>query len=605
MNAAAALELELEPKRERAPTPALRVQRHHADAVLEQRAIAHGLTPVAARVLASRGLASDTDLDRFIRTPLSALSPPDTLADIDTGANRLAMAVIVGEHIAIQTDYDTDGLGAHAAFLQVMTGAFGHPVERIHSIVGNRLTEGYGLTEPVAARILALDARPGVLVTADNGSSDEARIALLANEGIDVIVTDHHLIPDDVPPPSAYAVINPQRTDCQYPDKAIAGGMVTWLLLAATRRILIECGHPVDTDSDALAAVLDYVACSTVADCVSLASVNNRAVVNRGLRLIAARRRPCWQGMAPFLGNDRVTAQTIGFGIGPRIHARTRLAEPMAALHFLMAQTPQEGTEWAERLDADNNARKAIERDILDSAIAGAEQAVAQGHLAVTLFLENAHPGVQGICSSRIVERFGRPALLCSPTITDPAVLTGSARAIDELHFRDALEHVDKRHPGLMSRYGGHRAAAGVTLPRESFEAFREALETAVGAQITTGDVGPRIVTDGELSPDEMRLATVDDLAALEPFGRGFEAPRFEGAFLVVDAKPIGDGTHQRLILSHASVGVKAVWFRARASVDDEFPCDIGDKVRLVYEIDDNVWNRARSLQLKIVARIA
>ena len=589
--------------REATALPKVTVLQHEPNSTLAQRAMAHGMAPITARVLASRQLDPHLDLDRFINTPLSALdSPPNTLADIDVGAHRLAAAIIAREQIAIQTDYDTDGLGAHAAFLHALIHIFGHPPDRLQSIIGNRLTEGYGLTQPVADRILALSNRPAILVTADNGSSDEPRIAQLAAAGIDVIVTDHHLIPNDEPPASAYACINPQRQDCAYPDSSIAGGMVTWLLLASTRRILIQSQH-LAAETQGLGSLLDYVACSTVADCVLVASMNNRAVINHGLKLIAARQRPCWHGMSRFFDEGDITAQTIAFQIAPRIHSRTRLADPMAALEFLMSASTDSAATWATRLDCYNQERKRIEADILEEALAGAQQAVDDGQLAITLFLENAHPGVQGICSSRIVERFGRPTLLCSPNTNDPNRLTGSARSIDGFHFRDALATVAVAHPDLIERFGGHRAAAGVTLLRTHFPAFQNALEHATREQLSIEDVGPRLVTDGQLRASDLTLETVDNLNALQPFGRGFEAPTFEGHFQIVDARPIGDGTHLKLTLCTEGVRVPAVWFRARRTVDEPLPCGVGDMAHLVYELSDNVYRRRRSLQLKIVAK--
>ena len=590
--------------REATALPKVTVLQHEPNTTLAQRAAAHGLAPIAARVLASRQLDPHLDLDRFIDTPLSALDSPSTLADIDVGAHRLAAAIIAREQIAIQTDYDTDGLGAHATFLHALIHIFGHPPDRLQSIIGNRLTEGYGLTQPVADRILGLRNRPAILVTADNGSSDEPRIAQLAAAGIDVIVTDHHLIPNDEPPTSAYACINPQREDCAYPDRSIAGGMVTWLLLASTRRILIDAQHLSAGTTEGLGSLLDYVACSTVADCVSVASMNNRAVINHGLKLIAARQRPCWHGMSRFFDEGDITAQTIAFQIAPRIHSRTRLADPMAALEFLMSASTDSAAAWAARLDTYNQERKRIEAYILESALAGAQQAVDDGHRAITLFLENAHPGVQGICSSRIVERFGRPTLLCSPNTNDPDCLTGSARSIDGFHFRDALASVAEAHPELVERFGGHRAAAGVTILRKHFPAFQSALECATREQLSIEDVGPRLVTDGKLRANELTLETVDDLKVLAPFGRGFEAPTFEGDFQIVDARPIGDGTHLKLTLCAEGTRVPAVWFRARRSVDEPLPCRVGDLAHLVYELSDSVYRRRRSLQLKIVTKV-
>lgn len=571
------------------------------DRRLLMRAERHGLHPLAARVLASRGLPTDVDLDAFLRPSLCRLDPPGRLADMDLAAQRLAAAVIGRERIAIQTDYDTDGLGAHAALLTVLREGFGHPPERLDSFVGHRLKEGYGLTAPLAARVLKTRPRPDVLITADNGSSDEPRIRRLKDAGIDVIVTDHHLIPSEGPPRSAYACVNPQRTDCDYPDKAIAGGMVSWLLLAATCRILKDVGHCA-AHKEVLLRVLDYVACSTVADCVSIASLNNRAIIRYGLGAIERGEKPCWAALRPYIGEAEVDASTIAFQIAPRIHSRTRLADPMAALKFLTADNAAEADRWARLLDEQNAQRKTVERQILESALAAAGPRVQAGDHCLTLFLPDAHPGVQGICSSRLVDTFGRPTLLLAPAASDGNLLTGSARAIDGFHFHRALQAVEDAHPGLMRRFGGHRAAAGVSIERGDLADFTVALERAARAQLKPADLGPRVLTDGGVRPANMTLETVDALRVLAPFGRGFEAPRFVGRFGVRAAKPIGDGTHLRVRLSADGKVLPAVWFRARRTASDPPPCKAGDTVRVAYTLDDNLFRGRRSLQLKIDA---
>ena len=590
----------------RAAPPPLRVLGRPVDQGLLLRARGYGLHPLAGRVLASRGLAQGVDLDAFLDPSLRDLDPPSRLADIEPAAHRLAAAVIARERIAIQTDYDTDGLGAHAALLTVLRDGFGHPPGRLSSFVGHRLNEGYGLTRKLAERILQTNPRPALVITADNGSSDEPRIRMLKDAGIDVIVTDHHLIPADGPPPSAYACINPQRTDCGYPDKAIAGGMVAWLLLAATRRILLDVGHLREGTGDrgTLRSVLDYVACSTVADCVSIASINNRAVIASGLGMIEYGQKPCWEAMRPYLGEGAVDAQTIAFQIAPRIHSRTRLDDPMAALKFLMAPDAVEANRWARLLDEQNRVRKDIERQILEDALAAAGPRVQAGDHCLTLHLPDAHPGVQGICSSRLVETYGRPALLFATSLQDEAILTGSARAIDAFHFRDALQAVQDAHPGLMKRFGGHRAAAGVTIARDELGAFTRALESAAREQLTAQDLGPRMLTDGTVPANELTLETVDALKRLAPFGRGFEAPRFRGRFGVRAAKPIGDGTHLRLLLTIGGHDVPAVWFRARRKASEPMPCEGGDMLNCVYTLDDNVYRGCRTLQLKIDAAV-
>lgn len=584
--------------------PTLRVTQRQVDEDLAARAREAGLSNVAARVLAARGLPRDIDIEAFLSGSLGVIAPPLQLKDMDVASRRLALAIMGSETIAIQTDYDVDGLGAHAVMRTVLTEGMGHPPERVQSVVGNRLTEGYGMTESVAERILALEPRPSVLITADTGSSDEPRIALLKAAGIDVLVTDHHLLPLEGPPGSALACVNPQRPDCPYPDKAIAGGMVAWLLMAQTRRELIDCGYLEATHDARLADVLDFVACSTVADCVSLgSSLANRAVVRSGLRLMNRRGRPCWQVLADVFGESGANAETIAFQVGPRINSRTRLDEPMAALHFLLADSSAIAATWRAKLEASNEARKLIERSITERAELRAADHVASGATAVTLLLEDAHPGVQGICASRIVERFGRPALLCTPNTEDASTITGSARGVEGFHCRDALEAVQARHPGLLLKAGGHAAAAGVQLRRQDFPVFQEALEAIARTMLGERRLGPYLLTDGPLDPDEISFQTIAALTALEPFGRGFEPPVFTGTFRIRNVRRIGDGSHLKLVVENGAV-FDAVWFRALKPEDQTLPIEPGKLVSLAFELKENLFRGSRRLQLMVKTRL-
>ena len=582
----------------------LRIIQRTVDRELEAKAVAAGMHPVAARVLAGRGVKDLGEISEFLAARLDSIPPPLLLKNMGKASRRLAMAVMGGEVIGLQTDYDVDGLGAHSVMKTVLTEVFGHPEEKIQSVVGNRLTEGYGMTDAVADRILALSPRPTVLITADTGSSDEPRIARLKQADIEVIVTDHHMLPVEGAPGSAFAVINPQQPDCEYPDKAIAGGMVAWLLMAQTRRELVECEYLTAEQSRGLVETLDYVACSTVADCVSLgSSIANRAVVQKGLKLINERRRPCWQAVESLLGEDGATAETISFGLAPRINSRTRLDEPMAALHFMMAKTLPDAAYWAEQLEKSNQARKEIERAITESATEKAEALVASGATGITLLLENAHPGVQGICASRIIERFGRPALLCSPNIEDDSLVTGSARGVPGFHCSEALNAIKARHPGLLLKAGGHAAAAGLQLRRDDFGRFQDAMEAVTREMLAGVELGPYLMTDGDLEEDLISTDTLKALSALEPFGRGFERALFTANLRVAHVKRIGDGSHLKLKIGLGRKLVDAVWFRALDPEDEVLPISQGETVRMAFELQENVFRGRRSLQMMIRAR--
>lgn len=555
---------------------------------------------MVARVVASRLDTADVDLIRFLTADVSDLDTGSTLAGIDEAAERLADAVRNRELIGIQTDYDMDGLGAHAVFRTVLTDLFQHPVDRLRSYVGHRLVDGYGLCFPVAQRIISDPLRPTLVVTADCGSRDEERIAQLRAAHVDVIVTDHHRIPRVGPPASAFACINPQRADCKYADKAIAGGMVLWLLLRETERRLARHGRA-HGGVTTLVDVADYVMCSTVADCVSLASINNRAIVRRGLAQLAKRLRPCWQAMRHVIGTSgRVKAEHIAFGIAPRINARSRVADPFAALNFLLARDLHAANSWAAVLESDNDSRKEIEHAMMAISLDRAASQVEAGRASITLFLQAGHPGVQGICSSRLVERFGRPAILFSPSPSDPTLLVGSARSIDRVDVEAILQRLSDIRGDLVQGFGGHKAAAGVRVRERDFSAFEALFEQLVREVVSPGDLGPVRWSDGELAASDIHLAMVDAFDLLEPTGRGFEPPTFDGEFRVVQARVIGDGRHLRLSLARDGRKWSAVWFRARRTLDEPMPVVKGRCAHFLYRLTENTFRGDRELQLKI-----
>ncbi len=571
------------------------------DAALYRRAQDAGLSELQARVLAGRLAGYAGPLEALIDPALRHLSHPERLADARRGAERIARAVSEGEHIGILTDYDVDGITSHVVILRALTELFGVPANRLHSLIGHRINDGYGISLPLVERTLALKPRPTLVVTADCGSSDEPRIARLRDAGIDVVVTDHHALPQAGPPASAYATINPTRDDCDYPDKTIAGCMVAWLMMSLTRAVLIEQGV-LSGSTPKLAPWLSYVALGTVADCVSLGgSAANRAVVTYGLRLINRMQAPCWRVMAERLGSDSVPfdAETLAFQMGPRINARSRLDDPYAALHFMLATDDDLARRHLQVLDDDNQARKALEADMVEQARGLALTQLAEAPPALVIHLPQGHAGVQGIVASRLVQTYGRPTLVLTPA-TAPEMLTGSGRSIEALHLRDALQRVHELAPESLPRFGGHRGAAGVGVPLGELERFRDAFLQAVGEQLGGRELYPVVWTDGELDAAQLSLATLDELAALAPYGREFEAPLFEATFHVEQLRAVGaEGNHLMLELSRDASVTRAIWFRALAP-GAAHPIAVGDRVRCGFKLSRNRWKGRESLQLMV-----
>jgi len=592
-----------------APVPPPEIRERPIDPEVFVEGLAAGLRPVAARVLAGR-VSGQPEIGGHLSRlapPLSALDHYQGLPHIGRAADRIARAIVAGEFIAIETDHDVDGVTGHAIIRSALVDHFGHPAARVAGFIGHRLRDGYGLSDPVADRILASEPRPALVITADNGSSDEARIARLAAAGIDVIITDHHEVPAEGPPASAFACVTPRHPESRYPDPAIAGCAVAWLLMCAARRALIDAGR-LPLDAPSLADLLDFVALGTIADCVSLGPErpNNRALVLAGLARIAAGSRPCWRALRTRLRSGTLTAADLAFGIGPRLNARGRLAEAMPGVEFLLSATDAEAAGLADLLDAENAARRQIERAMRDRALVIASEQVERGATALVVWMPDGHPGVHGIVASRLVEAFGRPAVCLSPREGQPGIATGSARGIPGLHVRDAMQSCADAHPGLLRSFGGHAGAGGLSVGIADIDRFAQVFDLAVRGPLAERRLGPVIWTDGDLAGEDIGPDTLAALAGLEPFGRGFEAPVFSGEFEVAAVARMGDGSHLRLaLLAPDGRAVQAVWFGAVApgeAGDAEVPVRVGQRIRVAYELTLNEWRGRRSVQLRVRA---
>lgn len=575
------------------------------DLAIYEAAVTRGVHPLAARVLARRDLplaASAFDLDMVISPSLGNLDSPWLMMDMDRAAERVAQAVLDGHFIAVETDFDADGQTSNAVLRKAMTSHFGVPESRVGAYISQRLTEGYGLTDPVVDRVLAdqkVHGLPVLVITADNGSSDELRIARLKAGGIDVIVSDHHAIPEEGIPASAYAVVNPTRSDCDFPDKTIAGCMVAWLLMSATRAKLMKLGH-LPADCPKLVDLLSFVAVGTVADCVSLASKNNRALVNAGLALInRSDAAPPWQVIRQYVQGSYLTPEDLGFKVGPMLNAASRVANVTEGVSFLLSETEEEATRWAELLNKANETRKGIERGIVLRAIAQVEPQVLEGRLSVIAHDDDFHAGVIGICASRLKDRTGRPAIVFASPDDKPELLTGSARGVDyqDFHVREALQWVADRNPGLMVKFGGHKGAAGLTIRKADLNLFRESFESAVAEQITVAE--PVIQTDGDLTDFTINEDLYKVLNNLAPYGQKFRKPVFTIVAKAVSVEAKGaDGTHIRSRLETSSGVIDAMWFGGRRSNTDPLPLLPGQRYRMAVTIDLNEWMGRRTVQL-------
>jgi len=581
------------------PRPELR--RRLVDPERMRQGVRSGMNKIAARVVASRVQA--TSDESWLQSPrLADIDPPSGLLNAERAANRIADAVERREHVMVFSDWDCDGIDGNAAMSLILSEVAGHPKDRITSLIGNRMKDSYGLSSTVADRILEMHQRQplDLVMTIDCGSADEPRIHLLKQAGIDVIVLDHHAVPPDGVPASAYTTVNPNQPGCRY-DKTIAGCMVAWLVAAVTRTELGRRGV-LSANAPSVSRYLDYVALGTIADCVSLAGKNNRAVIGAGLRLINDASRPAWQAFLATRKDRRsVTAETCAYTLGPQLNARGRLDDPMAALHFLLATNAKEAQRIHAVLESENARRREIERGMTTEAIASAHTQYSAGEKAVIVFLEDGHSGVQGIVASRLVEAFGVPAFVFSPHPASPDDLVGSGRGIEGFSVVDALDTVRVAHPGLLQRGGGHKAAGGAALEKRRLMDFVRAYREAARAQLGDRALHPVIWTDGDIDPAEISIETVRAIKTLEPYGRGFEPPVFEAVFEVAEMRPVGDGTHLRMLFRTANRLFPAIWFRAIKDACGPLPVRTGMSCRVAFSLGIDTRKGETGIDMKVL----
>lgn len=576
------------------------LKRRKINTEVEKKMQELGYSALLSRVASARFTTPDR-LEELVYPSLSYIDSPALFTDGTKGAERIVKGILGGEHIAILTDYDADGITSHTVIKRSFLECFKHPEGLLYSVIGHRIYDGYGIAANLVERVLALDPRPTLVVTADCGSSDEKNIKVLKDAGIDVVVTDHHALPIEGHPVSAYATINPSRVDCNYPDSMIAGCMVSWLMMSYVRSLLIEANH--EPANVPITHLLSFVALGTVADCVSLGeSRANRAAVQRGLKFINQLDTPCWVAMLEQLGGMEkypFTSETLGFQVAPRINARSRLNDPFAALHFLMGINDQVSQNFLEQLEVDNNARKTIQQDMSVAAEALAQPQVDAGASVIIVHLEDGHPGVQGIVASRLVQKYGLPTFILTNG-SDDTLLGGSGRAVEGIHLRDALQQVKDKCPELLPKFGGHSGAAGVTVLKEKKELFITLLGEVITEMLAGKTLHPVFLSDGFMGADDLNLDAYYSLQALAPYGRGFDAPQFDGRFTVDTVRLVGaDKTHCLMQLSCQGLSIKGIWFNAVEPLSIP-PFAPGDDISCVFTMSPNIYRGTTSLQLLI-----
>ncbi len=547
------------------------------------------LPPLLTRLYAARGVQSAAELDKG----LARLIPYQQLKGMDAAVDLLVLGLQQGQRMLIVGDFDADGATASTVGVLGlrMLGA-----AHVDYLVPNRFEYGYGLTPEIVA--VALERAPQLLITVDNGISSVEGVAAAKAAGLTVLVTDHHLPGAELP--AADAIVNPNQPGCEFPSKALAGVGVMFYVLLALRARLRDMGwFSAQRPEPNLGELLDLVALGSVADVVPL-DANNRILVHQGLaRIRAGRARAGLRAILEVAGRDhrRITSTDLGFILGPRLNAAGRLDDMALGIECLLCEDEALARDMAVQLDQLNQDRKAIEQGMQREALAQLKDLPLEDMpFGLCLFEPDWHQGVIGILASRMKERYHRPTIAFADA--GDGVLKGSARSVPGFHIRDALDAVAAKHPQLISKFGGHAMAAGLSLPEANFADFAAAFDAEVRRQLCEDDLTGRLLSDGALSIEEFHLPLAKELRNAGPWGQHFPEPLFHGVFQLVQQRVVGE-RHLKVVLKSecGSVQLDGIAF----GVDREvWPNPTVRWVELAYKLDVNEYRGQESVQLLI-----
>ncbi len=554
--------------------------------------VAAGMHPVLARVYAARGVHSANELE----PTLAGLLPPDSMKGLAQAASLLADAIEAEARLLIVADYDADGATACAVAMLGLRSMGA----RVDFLVPDRARHGYGLTPGIVQEAALLE--PDLLITVDNGIASVDGVEEANSLGLPVLVTDHHLPGDALP--AAEAIVNPNQPDCGFPSKALPGVGVMFYVLLALRAELRRRGmfrskdnpHAEGPDGQPLLAeprltdLLDLVALGTVADVVPL-DANNRLLVAEGLkRMRAGRARPGINALFEVARRDvqRASTRDLGFSIGPRLNAAGRLTDMRLGILCLITPDDAQARTLAAELDSLNTTRREIEDDVRETALARLGNVDVQAGCTVVAYDEEWHPGVIGIVAARLRDRFHRPAFVLAPG--DQGTLRGSGRSIAGLHLRDCLDRVAKQHPGLILKFGGHAAAAGLTLAGDGLAQFESAFEAAAAAMLSPDDLQETLWADGTLGAADLELTLAEALDT-GIWGKDFPEPQFHGVFGVHDQRIVGE-RHLKLRLDLGGQMVDAILFGQVGPLPE--------RINALYQLAVNEWNGVRRTQVSV-----
>ena len=538
------------------------------------------LQDLTAQVLLLRGVTTAEQGIEFLQAGLSALPDPDLLPDMGIACARLEQALVQGEKIAVHGDYDVDGITGCTLLVETLRAMGGN----VGYHIPLRLKDGYGLS--AAAIHQAKEDGCALIVSVDCGVSALAEAELAAELGLDLIITDHHQPPDELP--ICLALINPHLLKNKFPWKELSGVGVAFFLLVGLRRQLRENNYFVTREEPDLRQGLDLVALGTIADIVPLGGVN-RILVRSGLQLLESGVRPGIAALKRVADVKKVSSGVVGFRLAPRLNAAGRLEDAALGVKLLLGEDPQEIDPLAELLDGFNRERQKIEQQTLTEAIALVEEQNQPERYSIVLASENWHSGVIGIVASRLVERYHRPTILIA---LEEGRGKGSARSISGFNLYEAL----KESAAPLSGFGGHAMAAGLSVLEENLESFVAAFERTAAKHLTTEDLTPVSYHDGEVPLSDFTLPLLRELETLNPYGAGNPQPAFISRNCrALSPRILGD--------KHLKFDVEQDGFRVGciAFGQAEYFDQLNGEIDLLYRPGINQWRGQESVQLQVV----
>lgn len=543
----------------------------------EIRASLPGLHPVLVQVLYNRKLDTPAAIQSFLEHRYLESDDPFLLTDMDKAVARIREAIEADEMIVIYGDFDADGVTSTVLLTEALRG-LGIRRSQARPYIPDRVDEGYGLNQEALTKIKE-EMGGDLVITVDCGIRSVAEVDHANAIGLDVIVTDHHSIGPDLPP--ALAVINPKRAESAYPEKMLAGVGIAYKLAQAMYQAMPD---RVALD---LTRLLDLVAIGTVADLAPLLG-ENRQLVLQGLRQLNTLNRPGITALAEVakLKGGQISAENIAFGIGPRINAAGRLSHAYDAARLLAAPDRMSARGFANTLESLNRQRQ---KKTEEQTKAAADMVDADAPILIAA-ADNFDPGIVGLIASRLSEKHNRPSIVLEQGDDESRA---SCRSIEQFHITKALDQVSD----LLVRYGGHAAAAGLTIKNDDLPAFRERITAIAAEQLANNDLLPSLEIDAEVDFEQIDWALHESLQQLEPTGEANRRPIFMSRNLqVITHRVVGkDGTHLQIELSDGMKGFKCIAFR-QGSWADMMP----RKVDAVFALDVNEWRGRRTLQLQI-----